>query len=737
MAVGVAWELLRAATNVGGAGLDSLTNNWVYMAVELVAIGVCSARVASSGRDRLAWGLMTFALACWSLGDLLWAVWLDNVAKPPYPSAADVAYLFIYPAMYASLMLQMRTRLRNAATSQWLDGGVVALAVGAVAAALVFSNILASTSGRFVAELVTVAYPVGDFILLMFVAAGCTLTGWRPGRDWLALGGGVILMAVADIADVSQVAGGVYVSGTLLNATYLAAFSMLALAAWMPSQQAARSHREAPHTIVMTGVAAAIALGVLVLAAFTSVTPLAVGLAAVALVVATIRSALTYLENVRILRATSVEAVTDALTGLANRRQLISDLEDLLRDGRSGGIGDQAVSADLRRRDDRAVSADVRRRDDRAVSGNRTATLVFFDLNGFKRYNDSFGHLAGDALLTRLGHALASIVESRGRAYRLGGDEFCILVDGRLERHDRLLASATAALTEHGHGFEVTTAMGLTVIPDEARTPSEALRQADERMYANKGRSNRVPSRDVLMQLLSECEPGLLDHSSQVMALTAGVGALMHLDAEQLDETLRAGELHDIGKLAIPDEILNKPGPLDDAEWEFMKQHPILGQRILNASPALAPVATLVRASHERWDGGGYPDGLAGGEIPLGARIIAACDAYDAMISERCYQSARSSQDALAELKRNADVVEAIERYFFVQSASTGTAGVHRNVELVERQHRGGHRMDCVPGGLEAVEHDAQCATPGIGGDAAGDVGDRADRELHDADVRR
>jgi HD-GYP domain-containing protein (c-di-GMP phosphodiesterase class II) len=124
------------------------------------------------------------------------------------------------------------------------------------------------------------------------------------------------------------------------------------------------------------------------------------------------------------------------------------------------------------------------------------------------------------------------------------------------------------------------------------------------------------------------------------------------LGPEQIDELLRAAELHDVGKLGIPDAILDKPGPLDDHEWRLMRQHPAIGERILNADPVLQPVARLVRASHERWDGTGYPDGLAATAIPLGARIIAACDALDAMTSDRCYQRARSLPEALAELRR-------------------------------------------------------------------------------------
>lgn len=620
MGLGVMFELVRAASGVGGASLDSLSSNWVYMLVEFLAVGVCAARVLQRPEQRRAWGFITFALACWSAGDLIWAVWLDQLPSPPYPSPADGFYLLLYPAIYVALMLLIRSRLRQAAVSQWLDGGVVGLTVAAVTAALMFSDVLSVTNGRFVAEAVTVAYPVGDFILLMFVAVAYTLADWRPGRDWLVLGAGVLLMAVGDIINADQVAGGVYLDSSVLNAIYLTSFALLAAAAWVPSSRTAPHASEAPHTIALTLAAATVALGLLVLAAFTPITPLAVGLAAGSMILAATRSALTYLENVRILRSRSAEAVTDSLTGLGNRRQLMSDLENAL-----------------------SSSPD-----------QHGWTLAFFDLNGFKRYNDNFGHLAGDALLTRLAFALRTAVAETGHAYRLGGDEFCILMHGRYPRDDRRVVGAASALTDHGTGFAITAATGVALLPGEASTASLALRLADERMYADKGRAHRAPTRDVLLQLLAERAPGLLDHVSGVTTLTAAVAARLHLNAEQLDETLRAAELHDIGKLAIPDEILNKPGPLSPAEWRFMKQHPIIGHRILNAAPALAPVAVLVRASHERWDGLGYPDGLAGEDIPLGARIIAACDAFDAIVSDRCYQPARSQQDALAELERNA-----------------------------------------------------------------------------------
>jgi diguanylate cyclase (GGDEF)-like protein len=623
MGVGVAFEAAHALLGVGGHGLDAFTNNGVYTAVELIAVALCAARVVIKREDRAAWTFMTLALLFWTGGDLVWTLWLDNVANPPSPSVADALYLTMYPAIYAAMMLLIRSRLRHQGAAQWLDGGVVGLALAALGAALVFSTVWDMNKGRFIEVAVNVAYPLGDFALLMFVVVAFSLSGWRPARLWLALGAGIIVTALADIIYVYEVAKGTYVSGALLDTMWPLSMSLLAAAAWQPAPPRSAPRLAAPHTIVLTLLAAGGALALLVVAAFRQITPLAVGLAAGALLLATVRATLTYLENVRMLRRNAHEAVTDALSGLGNRRRLMEDLEDAGEDTLRG----------------------------------HASTLVFFDLNGFKRYNDSFGHAAGDSLLGRVGAALSTAIDSRGRAYRLGGDEFCVLLQGRFARHDRLLASAASALTERGTVFTVSASFGLAVLPDDALNASAALQLADERMYADKARSNRssrAETRAVLLALLNERTPDLSEHVTGVGELASQLGRRFLLDSDQLDELQRAAELHDIGKLAIPDEILHKRGPLTDAETQFMRQHPIIGERILNAAPALQPVAALVRASHERWDGAGYPDGLAGSAIPLGARIIAVCDAYHAMTSERCYQTARGEPDAIAELQRNA-----------------------------------------------------------------------------------
>jgi diguanylate cyclase (GGDEF)-like protein len=318
-------------------------------------------------------------------------------------------------------------------------------------------------------------------------------------------------------------------------------------------------------------------------------------------------------------RELELAASTDSLTGLANRRTLVADLE---------------------RRLERGADAPA-------------CVLMLFDLNGFKGYNDSFGHLAGDALLQRLGRALSGAVRGDGRAYRLGGDEFCILADAA-ERTQVELACALA-LSERGQGFEITASFGTALLPAEATDSTEALRIADQRMYAQKTSGRPTAGRqstDVLLRALAERHPDLGEHTDGVASLARQVARLLGLPAEQLEQICHAAELHDIGKVAIPDAILAKPGPLNDAEWAFMRRHTLIGERIVTAAPALAPVARLVRASHERWDGGGYPDALAGEDIPLGARIVAVCDAFDAIVSDRAYRPRRTTAEALAELER-------------------------------------------------------------------------------------
>jgi diguanylate cyclase (GGDEF)-like protein len=652
MGLAVAFHALHALFDVGGSSLNDFTKDGVYTAIEVVAVGVCGARVLRRGEDRVAWALICAGLLAWTAGDLVWTVWLNNVANPPYPSIADVFYLAMYPAIYCGLVLLMRSHFRHVGVAVWLDGAVVGLTLAAIGADLIFPAVHAVGRGNGAAVVINLSYLLCDLLLLVFLAVGFALAGWRPGRQWLVLALGTAVMAAADMLFLYQEAKGTYVAGRILDTMWPASMAILALAAWQPRPRVRQGPVVGLAAVVVPIFFGLVALGLLVSAAAHSLTLLEVGLATGALLAVGARATFTYFENARMLRRQTHAAVTDALTGLGNRRQLIDDLDHALRAGPDG----------------------------------RPSTLVFFDLNGFKRYNDSFGHGAGDVMLTRLGAALVRAVAGHGTAYRLGGDEFCLLLSGRFPRSHPLVARADSALTAQGSGFAVSASCGVVVVPEEAGTVTAALSLADERMYSDKGgvRATHSQTQSVLMQLLTEREPTLHDHVHDVGLLAVSIGRRFGLDSEELDELRRAAELHDIGKLAIPEEILHKSGPLTAGEQTFMQQHTIIGERILNVAPALRVVAGLVRSSHERWDGKGYPDHLEAEAIPLGARIIAACDAYDAMVSERAYQTPRSGDEAISELRRGAGsqfdpgVVDALCHH--LEQLSPGHASVNARV---------------------------------------------------------
>ncbi|MDX6514610.1 MAG: hypothetical protein QOH73_276 [Gaiellaceae bacterium] len=316
--------------------------------------------------------------------------------------------------------------------------------------------------------------------------------------------------------------------------------------------------------------------------------------------------------------------LADRLTGLGNRRRLELDLERMIPQ----------------------------------ASETEPILLALLDLEGFKTYNDSFGRTAGDALLSRLGKNLAHAIEGRGNAYRMGGDEFCVVVRVGADGQAPLLADASAALSERGEGFAIASDQGSVLLPQEAGDVAAALRIADQRLYAGKASDTRSAGRqsaDVLLQALYERSPELGSHLHDVALTAREVGKRLGMSGEELDQIAQAAELHDVGKMAIPDAILKKPGPLDHEEWEFIRGHTIIGERIVSAAPALAPVAKLIRSSHERFNGTGYPDSLKGDEIPLGARVVAVCDAYDAMIGPRPYRLGLSKEDAISELRRCAN----------------------------------------------------------------------------------
>jgi HD-GYP domain-containing protein (c-di-GMP phosphodiesterase class II) len=198
-------------------------------------------------------------------------------------------------------------------------------------------------------------------------------------------------------------------------------------------------------------------------------------------------------------------------------------------------------------------------------------------------------------------------------------------------------------------------------------------------MYANKTSRSSASRQvtDALLQVITEQNVYLDEHVERVSELAGAVAEALGEPEHEVWRVRLAGRLHDVGKTAIPAAILEKPGPLDEREWEFMRRHPIIGERIVMAAPALAGTAELIRSSHERIDGQGYPDGLSGQDIPMGSRIIAVCDAFDAMTSERPYRGPTGVAEALAELGSHAGTqfdAEVVEAFCGLSSLHHGSA---------------------------------------------------------------
>jgi diguanylate cyclase (GGDEF)-like protein len=603
-------------------GVGPVFGDYAHNVIEVVAGLLCVAGALwATGRERVAWLWIGVGVEAWALGNVYYTVVLYDAESPPIPSPADAGFLLFPVLALVGVVLLLRARSHNVPKTLWTDGSIAALAVTAVSAAIVFETALNAAEGMPLAVATSLAYPLTDLVLIGVLVGALASTGWRLDRTWLALAVGIGAFWLADSLYLVQTARGTYQAPSWYDIGWTLGLLLVALAAWQPVQARRPAVPDGLRFIAVPLGFGAVSLGLLAFGSLTGMNPLAVALATASLVAVMGRLMLTFRENVAVLTASRTEALADALTGLGNRRALARELEHRLA---AAADGDPLV-------------------------------LVLFDLDGFKQYNDTFGHPAGDALLARLGATLETYLMGRGSAYRMGGDEFCALFAPGNEVAEPIISGAARALTEHGEGFSVTCSFGAIVLPREAENATEALRIADQRMYAQKnaGRSSATrQSKDVLVRALAESNPELSRHLEGVAQLAEGTARRLGLPTDEVDRVRHAAELHDVGKVAIPDAILNKPGPLDPLEWEFIRRHTLIGERIIAAAPSLGSVAALVRSSHERWDGTGYPDRLTQQQIPVGSRIVAVADAFDAMTAERPYNAAITPQLALTELRR-------------------------------------------------------------------------------------
>jgi diguanylate cyclase (GGDEF)-like protein/putative nucleotidyltransferase with HDIG domain len=333
------------------------------------------------------------------------------------------------------------------------------------------------------------------------------------------------------------------------------------------------------------------------------------------------------LSNARRYHVTKTQADCDPLTGLLNHRSFHDAVDRALEERHGPG----------------------------------SACIALIDLDNFKRINDEDGHGGGDRLLRAAAAALTDTCRRGDLAFRVGGDEFALLLGGVDETAAAAAAKRTCAAIA-ALDPRLGASAGLVAL-DRESTKDSLLEQADQRLYAAKRGARPAAGAtsarstvatqvavDVLVAALESHHTATAEHSVDVAELSTRVAAGLGASAAEIELVRQAALLHDLGKLAIPPEILSKPGPLDEQEWEIVRSHPDRGADILLRAPGLGRLAAAVRASHERWDGGGYPRGLAGGEIPFAARVVAACDAFDAMVAERPYSPALPIDAAIAEL---------------------------------------------------------------------------------------
>jgi diguanylate cyclase (GGDEF)-like protein len=351
-----------------------------------------------------------------------------------------------------------------------------------------------------------------------------------------------------------------------------------------------------------------------------------------------------YQRSTRKVSRAMLLALTDPLTGLGNHRHF-----------------HERIGSELRR----------------AAETGSSVAVCFIDVDDFKRVNDSFGHPAGDRVLAEVGARL----RADGEAFRLGGDEFALVLT-RCEEQEAYEVAGTIverlAELDLGEAGRITVSAGVAAYPRHAADLDELIHVADGALYWAKehgknqvrfarpdvvelaelrrladgpDRAARFRAASSLAHAVDERDTYGGSHSERVGELSARIASRLGLSAEEIELARLAGSLHDLGKLAIPQELLRKREPLTEPERMILERHPQIGYRMLE-SLGVEPIAEWVLHHHERWDGAGYPEGLAGEEIPLGARIVFVADAYDAMISEGAHRGAMAEREAIAELER-------------------------------------------------------------------------------------
>jgi two-component system cell cycle response regulator len=445
---------------IGGSSLTDFVNGPLYDSVVISAGLACLLKADRAGPERGAWLALAAAVLCWGASEVYWTAFLVGDPSPPYPSPADIGYLAFYPLAATGVVLLIRARARELDWRLWMDGLIAGLGTAALGAAVVFEFVAKHAEGSAVQVATTLSYPIGDILMLALVVGVVALTRWRPGRTWSLLLIGLAALVVADVAYTLQTTDASLPGGDWIEPIYLLAACCIGAVAWQTRADTIEpmARFDGWRELMVPAFFAAVMIGLFAIQYFNHASGLTTVLWAATLIAVIARLGMSVRENKRLLE----QVRTDHLTGLGNQGRMQVDLAA------------------------RCLHAE-----------QEPLTLILLDLNGFKRYNDTFGHPAGDAMLKRVGGQLNRAMGEDGAAYRIGGDEFAVLTTADDGRQGAVAKRAAEALTANGPGFELNAAWGTVTIPGEAEEPVPAMQLADVRMYAQK-ESRRLAHDDAI-----------------------------------------------------------------------------------------------------------------------------------------------------------------------------------------------------------------------------------------------
>jgi diguanylate cyclase (GGDEF)-like protein len=613
----------------------------------------------------LPWLLLGFGQVIYAAADTSFYVSHYVVGDMSYPALADLFYLSHYPLVVAGLVLLIRLRSPGRDLPGLLDAALVAV----VAGMLSWLYLLAPTAQAQVptlAKVTSLAYPMMDLAIFAVALRLMLSTGRRPVA-FVLLSANLLAVLTADSVYVLQQLSGTFSAGNFLDAIWLTGNLALGAAALHPTMRQVGDAAPLPDPgpgparIIALCAAALIAPATLLVEhsrgqyGNTPVIALACGL----LFLLSIARLAVLVAQQRWL------ATTDVLTGLRTRRYFETQLAtELVHAHRTGA----------------------------------SLAVLIADVDHFKSINDAYGHPGGDRVLVEIASRLRKGTRQEDVLSRYGGEEFAVLVRGataddplKIAERLRHAISSSPVVVGDGMSVEVTISVGTATFPLHGTAQDELVMAADRALYAAKCKGrNRIdvgavtdagsaPGMIAYLEHVADVVDGWLSTQEHGRAVSrwAGLTAIeLGLDSESVRQAALAGQLHDVGKILVPEEIWTKTTPLSDEDWQQVRRHPEDGYRMLCAVPGLADTAVVVRQHHERFDGTGYPDGLAGDRIRLEARIVAVCDSWAAMLADRPYHVPLTEDQACEELVRcrgrqfDPEVVDA-----FLRLHSTGRLG--------------------------------------------------------------